>query len=78
MTVTFPEPRYAVRHRPKGAKRWTTIVVCGSRAIATDTMFELMAANSGDWHVQELPTAAPPASAATREPIARPGSTSRE
>lgn len=54
MTVTFPDPRYAVEHRPPGAKRWTTIVVCGSRSVATEAMFDLMRAATGDWAVREV------------------------
>ena len=73
MNVTFPPPRYAVEHRPPGARRWTTIVVCGNRAVATDTMFELMDTATGDWAVRELTNAAPGGPAAARGPIARPG-----
>jgi hypothetical protein len=61
VNVSITTPRYTVEFRASGARnrKWTTIITCGSAAIATQTMYDLMSTRVGDWRI--ILTPRPPA-----------------
>lgn len=74
MTVNVETPRHAVEYRPRGSKRWQTVVTVGSAAIASQTMMDLMDTRSGDWAIRQLPcvdSGRPGASDSRAEPRGR-------
>ena len=56
MRVDVEQPRFAVEFRPRGTRKWSTIVTCGSAAEASRTMYDMMNTRSGDWAVRQLPS----------------------
>lgn len=56
--------RWAVEHRPKGSRKWATILTAGSEQLAWDAVFDLMGTGKGgDWRVTRQPLQQPPPNA---------------